>query len=111
MTRPLFEVGEEVIFESKNYPHYNGEYVVQGVISGEEHLLLGYERGVGFGGKVHPYYCDLGITLNLILMGATTDEKWDYVPEASLRKKHKPSEGSFSSLISNLREGTLEGIA
>lgn len=79
---PLFRVGEEVVLQSINYPELNGNAIVQKVDSG-------YEEG-----SKKPCY---GYVLNI---GNPLYPGW---AESALRKKHKPSDHSFDSLIAELK--------
>lgn len=78
--RPKFEVGEEVILQSIDFPECNGEYSVQEV---------SYFDAVGF-----CYRLDLDHKV----VG-----RLDLWVESSLRKKHKPSRMSFDDLMSSLK--------
>jgi len=100
MNEPYFEVGEEVILESKSAPEWNGEHVI-------EHVLPN-------GTWVNPSECThVHITegFGYKLMGVESSEKrvTGYFVQSALRKKHKPSGKSFQELITNLQptEATL----
>lgn len=104
MKKPLFEVGEEVILQSKTFPEYNGEYVVNGVIEGDQTVTCRltnyriYSRGRSYRFTVphiHKSF-DNG-----------TEVLWS---ESALRKKHKPSELSFQELVSSLKIPTKTPI-
>lgn len=88
-SRPLFEVGEEVILQSKSFPQYNGETTV---------VSVEYRSGlcVTTGKLLSPNY--------LYTLGVKSVEVdvWD---ESALRKKHPPSEHSFTELMEKLKSG------
>lgn len=108
MTKPKFEIGEEVILLSRHYPQYNGTYRVQGVIIGSE-AAKRYNVI-----EVSDYYYDLGFSFEL--------ENWNdgpsgimcnHYPERSLRKKHPPARDdngevvSYKQMIDNLKRVTV----
>ena len=89
-----FQVGEEVILQSKSRPEFNGEYVFSkymGFISRFEFNGRFYNTGQG---DCHTY---------------KLDGHEHPVIQQSLRKKHKGGE-SFESLMSSIKDGTLEAL-
>jgi len=87
MTQPYFSVGEEVVLVSKESPELNGEYVIESIITDWE---------------FDPGYDLEGITLD---EGPGTNVHW---AQEALRKKHKPSDKSFSELMDTAN--TMEGV-
>ena len=99
MEGAYFKVGEEVILESKSLPECNGEYTVLEVFP-KGHVLKEAEGTV--------YYCpDIGYAIGA-LPPAKFFDAWD---QSSLRKKHPPSEESFSEMMGKLKDGTLRGVS
>jgi hypothetical protein len=97
--KPLFEVGEEVILQSRDAPQLNGEATVLNV----------YQEGECYvcpccGGKVRAsslsYYLDVGLKCRVI-NGAEYNACFK---EEALRKKPKPSDFSFNELMSELKD-------
>jgi hypothetical protein len=98
MTRPLFEVGEQVILQSKQYPQYNGEYFIEYIIfKGAAHKcrltgkLLCKKSGAEF-----VYILDQPFASKKVI-GSEVGFN-----ESALRKKHKPSDLSFGDLMVSL---------
>lgn len=95
---PKFKLGEPVILQSKDYPHYNGEYVIHAIVVGSE---LYFDRVLGKlvidifpPGEVAYTLCQaFPDPCNPI------EIYWD---ESALRKKQDPSEFSFEELIKEL---------
>jgi len=85
MTQPKFSVGEEVILCSKNCPEFNGEYTVVASFYGETFSRQG-KRYIGW---------------NYDLDSTHVNYWW----ETALRKKHKPSDMSFDSLMNSIKSG------
>lgn len=98
MNHPKFEVGEEVILESKKYPDLNGEYFIHQVLYPEDVCncrLSGVVIKRGVESETFAYLLDKP------LCSDRTDIE-GLVRESSLRKKHKPAEMSFSALMQAL---------
>lgn len=97
--RPKFEVGEEVILQSRTHPQANGEYVVGSVfkLDLEEKIATDIETGKRWTFKSldGTYSYDVGNILN--------GPQMTMVEEIELRKKHKPSRMSFDNLMSSLK--------
>lgn len=100
--RPYFSAGEEVILCSKSLPEYNGEYVVEKILhEGLRHVcrISGQEFIVSEGQSYFSYILDEAIP---------SDAHFQFYDigfmESALRKKHKPSDQSFSELIKSTRE-------
>lgn len=102
MRKPLFEVGEQVIRQAgeRNYPEANGEYIVIDVITVKQ-----YEKMIpGVEGLGNYYYKLEGLHIAIEdLHGKKTGIFTNYTSEKFLRKKHKPSELSFDSLMTTLK--------
>lgn len=91
MNHPYFSVGEEVILVSKMQPQYNGDQIVEYVIPPGEHpdplnsnVIV---EGPGYGYRL------AGLSLH--------EDRGLYFDESALRKKYKPSDESFSELMTN----------
>ncbi len=90
MNHPKFEVGETVILQSSRHSEYNGEYVIEGITKGGD-----IYKGVEVETFKDCWHYDLGFI--------TKDHKiYSVWAESSLRKKHKPAEMSFSTLMQSL---------
>lgn len=98
MNRPKFEVGEEVILQSRQMPEHNGEYFVDRVVydgCDYKDRLTVIEFVINWGDNCHGY----------LLSNMAKDPHlgceiiWT---ETALRKKHKPAEMSFSALMQSL---------
>jgi hypothetical protein len=90
--RPKFQVGEEVILQSKARPECNGECIVTEVTTGNIKPEDGAPtyRGVAYFTSIeHP-----------------EGYKW---AESALKKKHDPGTKSFSQLISDINKVKLRG--
>lgn len=105
MNNPIYQIGEEVILQSPRYPQYNGEYTITEIISGMEMFKkYGVLTNLNFSDI---FYQLGGLSVELIrsISNASTGLKCDHVHQNSLRKKHKPSEDSFDTMISKLKIG------
>lgn len=78
--RPLFSVGEEVLLQSVRYPELNGECTVLDVRNSTDNKTFGYKL--------------------TIAAPEPTNGWWI---QSALRKKHKPSDHSFDSLMADLK--------
>jgi hypothetical protein len=86
-----FKVGEECILQSKCYPELNGECVITEVLGNE---LSSIERPDG--------RFDLAFTNGyFVSIKHPKNYRWD---ESALRKKHKPSTESLSTMIEELNK-------
>lgn len=96
-TKPLFEVGEVVVRQApqRNYPEWNGEYTVTGIITSDEYLFLYPLMGINIG-----WYYELD-GLNIFL--PWTEQVCHHSSERFLRKKHQPGEYAFMSLVAHLK--------
>lgn len=101
MSEPLFQVGELVGLVSQECPHLNGQYHIRAIVySGDVYLDK-------FRGKVR-WTCtnaspdEPSYILDEICESEPdwTEYKWD---ESALRKIHKPSQYSFSELLTELK--------
>jgi len=105
MTKPYFEVGEEVILESNSYPQYNGEYTIQGVISRKEHDMLAAQQGEVFGVVTGDSFYDLGFAPPIeTFSGKETGKTWAWWHQSALRKKLPPASSSFSEMMESFKE-------
>lgn len=98
MNRPKFEVGEEVVLASRECPHLNGEYFVDLVIkTGDSYKdrITSKITTLVCGGATYSYL------LSNIAKAPELNQEivWD---ESAPRKKHKPAEMSFSTLMQSL---------
>jgi hypothetical protein len=82
MREAYFDVGEEVILQSRGFPELNGNATVISKVYGVRRSSFD-----GISRKGWAYYLDVV---------GPNEAPWR---EASLRKKHKPSEFSFEELI------------
>lgn len=87
--RQVFQVGEEVILQSLTYPELNGECVVLSVVENDDNLAWKDGKLVDVG--THYMY--------------KTSVGSNYWSEIALRKKHEPSDDSFSQLMDKLKIG------
>lgn len=100
MSEPLFKVGELVGLVSVDSPHLNGQYHVREILyEGDKYLdkFLGKTTlNVGEHFKTYCYILD-----EIELPNSIGHEYlWN---ESALRKIHKPSEYSFSDLLTSLK--------
>jgi len=95
--QPFFSVGEEVILQSKKYPEYDGEYVIEEVFYGDDQLLcrLTGEIIPLFDDGVYSYIFTVPLQETLRL----DDNTEALFPESDLRKKHKPADESFRDMM------------
>ena len=99
MKKPLFEIGEEVVIQSKDFQEVNGQCsVVEKIVMPNEKYVdrLNCTVFKNISGK----YAYL-LSNKLLHPNANGAEAlWG---ESALRKKHKPSELSFQELVSSLK--------
>ena len=103
-----FQVGEEVILQSKKYPELNGEYVVEGYYKKGDIV----ENPVGAGYRWvndDPTYTLHGCHEKKVFTNGMAVKAYMHWAQSALRKKHQGGE-SFESLISSIKEGTLEAL-
>lgn len=97
--KPLFEVGEVVVLQSKQIPHYNGEYVVTRVLEDgdvyECRVTKSYKLVLGSGG--YAYLLDEPLMV---------DGSEGCCAEQALKKKHTPGEMDFKLLVDSLKSYT-----
>jgi hypothetical protein len=86
-----FKVGEECILQSKCYPELNGVCVITEVLSDECRNVYSSNGKFEFRGG-HAYFTTIK---------SNTGRAWD---ESALRKKHKPSTESLSTMIEELNK-------
>lgn len=84
--QPYFQVGEEVILQSKHFPEANGIYIVEGLHWAENHVSSGTGK-------------DLPNMFVYNLSGC----KGQWV-ESALRKKYPPSSQGFSEIMKILKQ-------
>lgn len=101
--KPRFNVGEEVILQSKDYPEMNGEYTVLKVISGGGMVVCSIT------GQSYRQTDGLSYVLNdgNLHKRDNCEINWN---ESALRKKHKPSGKSFSEMMSDIKNKELENV-
>lgn len=97
MSSPKFQIGEEVILQSRTWPHFSGDHEVLDIIAGKKGNTLYYSG--------HPYKFDYD-GFAYVLNPGHVDVK-SGVPivwkETSLRKKHKPCGMSFDQLMTKIK--------
>ncbi len=87
-SRPLFQVGEEVILCSKRFPDANGEAVVTC-------RFYGLSKNIHSGNIVEGWKYKTDVMPDRIHV-------WE---ESVLRKKHKPSDQSLEDMIAEINKG------
>lgn len=104
-----FEVGEEVLLQSKSFPQYNGEYTIIKIVSPGESID---DRLCNRKNR----YKGTDVSYILSQPHANTED-FDFPVEifwcpTALRKKHKPSDESFKSMMQNLKNSVrvVEGV-
>lgn len=99
--RPKFAIGEDVIVVSSNYSHANGGYVIEEILSPKEACI----RSTGNESKQHLFKSNFYYVLD----GLQIVDKnvlticYDFMSEGCLRKKHKPSDMSFTDLMTSIK--------
>ena len=97
MTNPYFSVGEEVIVVVEHGSQHNGDHVIEAILPKGRHELP--ETG-GFHNVTDLFaYKMVGIGYDDV-----PDEYSGYFKQSSLRKKHKPSDESFTDMITHLNK-------
>jgi hypothetical protein len=84
-----FKVGEEVILQSNLYPELNGDCIVTEVLEPKPRISH-FANGITKVTSQYVYYTTIKNSNN-----------WPWA-ESTLRKKHKPSAESLSSMIAKL---------
>lgn len=99
--KQLFEVGEHIILDSQSHPEYNGEYVIETIVTEANPHTCRFTAN-----KMHPDI-DFAYVLDVPMLSKTTEREvlWK---QSALRKKHRPSELSFSQLMNTLKSPTKE---
>lgn len=95
MNNPYFSIGEEVILVSKDAPHLNGDYTVERVLQKGD-TLTSTDGNIGI-------VSELGYSIGVAFT------RYDSWCQSALRKKHKPSDESFTNMISNLNKELVDG--
>lgn len=95
--KALFEVGEEVILVSKNYPEFNGEYIVDGFIPSGTKCKC--ECGKEWQWTENAYVLNAKFSINQTCGCIRTGEAL----EKSLRKKYKGSDFSFDEMMNEIK--------
>lgn len=100
----LYDIDEIVLRQATTYTDHNGEYKIIGVISAEEMKQLHPFMKV-----VSGWYYELdGLAIDLTEY--TGGSICNHSLESNLRKIHKPSELSFTELMTNLSTKIQERI-
>jgi hypothetical protein len=86
MANPKFAVGEVVILQSTEYPEFNGEHVVESIISPGERGRDDYN-----GGKVFGYY----LSPSHLVRESQGEAMWS---ERVIRKRHQPGDYTWDGL-------------
>lgn len=101
-----FKVGEQIILQSVSRPHMNGEYTVRSVLySGDwaQCRISDIPRKFTCVDRETPVY-----VLEELLNPSDCGTMEDYWCETALRKKHDPSEFTFSGLINSLTNLSMQ---
>lgn len=104
--RPLFSVGEEVILQSVDLPHLNGEYIVEKILHGGEETVCHITKFIyikSFNGMGYSYILGGLSDKNTLMSDGVTRELERSWYESALRKKHKPSGDSFENMIDKIK--------
>ena len=99
MSNPYFKIGEEVILQSKDLPHLNGEYVVEEVLLDGDVVYSSPNNTVTNRGITYTLFKDIRVK---VLSDGECRRGW---AQSALRKKHPPSDDSFEEMMSKLKEG------
>ena len=100
MSNPYFEIGEEVILVSVMHPRLNGDHVVEWVCPAGEVTNPFKENSIITGDSIG--YKLVGI------QPSDEGSKTSIFAQSALRKKHKPSDESFSELMHNYKTETVQ---
>ena len=102
--RPLFEVGEEVIVDSRYYSEYNGMGVISEILTGEDIKLALIKIGVSpeiYGSWYAPYFYIIpNLPYPEKIISFVGNIGWG---ESSLRKKLEPG-SDFEEFMQGLNE-------
>ena len=99
MNTPKFKVGEEVILQSKGYLEYNGEYIVESVFTPNQTVT---DRISGLK-STNMSNCFVYRFTQILKSKKKENVEISFL-ESALRKKYKPSEVSFSELMTSLNQ-------
>jgi hypothetical protein len=106
MADALFKVGEKVGLVSITKPHLNGEYIVEGIVEGDNPFTCRITnrtlRGKGWTG-----YGYMLVDCQYLDDKEGCELPWD---EPALRKLHKPSKYSFDDLLSEIKSCNMNTI-
>ena len=93
MKRPLYKIGDEVIFTSTTHPQWNGEYIIQDV------LELG--ETISHNGDL---YCTPPVRFNDYDIGLPEQNGMNVLAEeCELKRKCKPSTQSYREIMNDLK--------
>jgi len=96
MSNPYFSVGEEVILQSKDFPHLSGDHIIERVfLVGDPVFKVGNHTYVNRDTPAYHLEGENDIGRD------GYREPW---VQSVLRKKHKPSTDSFTEMMSNINE-------
>ncbi|MAI12873.1 MAG: hypothetical protein CMM15_02560 [Rhodospirillaceae bacterium] len=95
--KALFEVGEEVILVSKNYPEFNGEYIIESFMKAG--TKCNCQCGKEWQWNENVYVINANFSIKQACGCTTTGEAL----ESSLRKKHKGSDFSFDEMMKEIK--------
>lgn len=103
-----FEVGEEVIIQSISNPQYNGEsFIIKGILDKNDR----YKDRLN--GTRYFMTDGPGFIMEQILEDKTENDGREAVfCSSALRKKHKPSDESFQSIMQSIKSNVsiIEGV-
>lgn len=101
-----FSVGEEVLVQSKNYPHINGEYTIAEILTNSQACQrIGYDK--------LPTFIS---TAYFVMQGLNFSDKlglginFDFVCYTAVRKKHRLSSEDFQSMMDTLKTNIVETV-
>lgn len=99
MSGQYFEIGEEIILASENRPELNGEYIIKDVMPPNRINYICTVTGSLMRANTDFFCYALD---GLVFECRKTKNPSAFWHQSALRKKHKPSEESFSEIMSNL---------
>ena len=100
MSSPKFKVGEEVILVSRDFPEYNGEYIVEAVVTEGDIVCCKITHNTRrIRGQDYVYRLEGLIAPNY---------KNDFIQEgfwaeSAIRKKHQKGDITFENLMETLK--------
>jgi hypothetical protein len=93
-TKPLYSVGEKVIFTSKKNPHLNGEYTIRAIHKNDDRYI---DRLTKAPTTVRLNHVAFAYRFSEVVPAANGMEL--IVAEFQLKKKHTPATVSFKRLM------------